>query len=128
MEPPRPRRRRANRRPLSAALSTLVIDAIALYWTLLLVRAAVLLAAPAEQLEWLEPVRRVTGVAVAWLTWLPPLRATIAGELTLAEPVALGLSAVVAVVLLGVLAGWREESRWFPRSPLGWRRDDLSEQ
>uniref|UniRef100_A0A831T9J5 YggT family protein n=1 Tax=Thermorudis peleae TaxID=1382356 RepID=A0A831T9J5_9BACT len=123
MEPPRPRRRRARRRPLSPFLTMLVINAIALYWTVLLARGVLLLVPAGERLDWASLLRGATEPAVLWLSWLPPLRVRLAGELTLSEPLALLLSGIVAAMALGVLAGWQEEARWFRRRPIRWRRE-----
>ncbi len=121
MEPPRPRRQRARQRPLGPLLSRLVIDAVALYWTVLLARTVLLLVP--TRLEWASFLRRMTEPAVLWLSWLPPLRARLVGELTLSEPLALLLSGVVAAMALGVLAGWQEEARRFHRRPILWRHE-----
>lgn len=100
----------------------LVINAIALYWTVLLARGVLLLVPAGGRLDWASLLRGATEPAVLWLSWLPPLRVRLAGELTLSEPLALLLSGVVAAMALGVLAGWQEEARWF-RRPVRWRRE-----
>jgi len=117
MEPPRPRRQRPRARPLSPLLTRLVIEAVAAYWTLLLVRVVLLLVPAWEHGEWLPLVRRVTELTVLWLTWIAPLRVDLVGGVTLAEPVALVVSGAIAAVALAVLAGWQREARWFRRGP-----------
>jgi len=101
----------------------LVINAIALYWTVLLARGVLLLVPAGGRLDWASLLRGATEPAVLWLSWLPPLCVRLAGELTLSEPLALLLSGIVAAMALGVLAGWQEEARWFRRRPVRWRRE-----
>lgn len=108
MLPPRVRRRRANLASIRL-IRVLVIDIGAMLVALLLVRAAVGIVGASDRLPVVRLVRTLTAPVVWPLEHLPGGGFRLIGMFTPADLGAILLTAFLALVVIGVIAGWEAE-------------------